>query len=62
MKQEINRNISTVVESPHDTFNINSVLDKITGSNNFNRIISITPIPMWEGSKIAYVIDYETKV
>ena len=62
MKQEIKRNISTVVESAHDTLNINNVLDKITGSNNFNRIISITPIAMWQGSKIAYVIDYETKV
>lgn len=61
MKQEIKRNISTVVESAYDTLNINSVLDKITGSKNFNRIISITPISMWQGSKIAYVIDYETK-
>lgn len=62
MKQEIKRNISTVVESAHDTLNINTVLDKIIGSNNFNRIISITPISMWQGTKIAYVIDYETKV
>lgn len=61
MKQDIKRNISTVVESPHNTSNINNVLDKITGSNNFNRIISITPIPMWKGTNIAYVIDYETK-
>ena len=62
MKQEIKRNISTVVEAAYDTLNLNSVLDKITGSSNFNKIISITPIPMWDGSKIAYVIDYETKV
>lgn len=61
MKQEIKRNISTVVESAHDTSTINNVLDKITGSNNFNRIISITPISMWQGTKIAYIIDYETK-
>lgn len=61
MKQEVKRNISTVVESDDYTSSINNVLDKITGSNNFNRIISITPISMCQGSKIAYVIDYETK-
>ena len=58
MKQNVQRNISTILETNTSTSEVNKFLDRIMDCSNFHRIIAITPINY--GNNIAYVIDYET--